>query len=180
MDDPIPQPWQAARNVYARRCRDGQLTLLSACLRQVAALYAFGRLEMKGSIGLLLVLSTVVLSAADAAAADAAAGEKLFRSRCMVCHSIESGAKHKVGPNLFGVVGAKIGTRDGYKYSPSYVAAGNKGVVWSDENLAEYLADPKPYIVKVSADPKAATKMTFKLAKKDEQQDVIAYLKTLK
>ena len=118
---------------------------------------------------MFLMMSTAVLPAGHAGAADAAAGEKLFRSRCMVCHSNESGAKPKVGPNLFGVVGAKIGTKDDYKYSPSYVAAGKKDMVWAEGNLAEYLADPK-----------AASKMTFKLAKNDEQQDVIAYLKTLK
>lgn len=134
----------------------------------------------RGSIVLFLMLSTAFLPAGQAAAADAAAGEKLFRSRCMVCHSIESGAKHKVGPNLFAIVGAKIGTRDGYKYSPSYVAAGKKDIVWADENLAEYLSDPKPYITKASGDPKATSKMAFKLAKSDERQDVVAYLKTLK
>ncbi len=129
---------------------------------------------------MLLMVSTAVLPAGHAGAADAAAGEKLFRSRCMVCHSNESGAKPKVGPNLFGVVGVKIGTKDDYKYSPSYVAAGKKDMVWAEENLAEYLADPKAYVAKASGDPKATSKMTFKLAKNDEQQDVIAYLKTLK
>ena len=44
---------------------------------------------------------------------DAARGEVWF-ARCAACHTIDRGGRHGVGPNLWGVAGAPLGTRAGY------------------------------------------------------------------
>ena len=75
---------------------------------------------MKRAFVLAAVIT--VAAASSALAADTAKGEKLFK-KCSACHTIKSGGKNKIGPNLFGVVGRKMGTGKGFKYSKSYLAA---------------------------------------------------------
>ena len=107
-------------------------------------------------------------------------GAKIVKKRCLNCHTIEKGGKKRVGPNLFGVYGSKPGGSKGYRYSKSYLQAAEKGTVWNDEAIFEYLASPKKFIRKVSGNPKARSKMNFKLKKEADRRDVIAYLKSQK
>ena len=126
-----------------------------------------------------LIAGAVTLGAGIALAqGDAAAGETVFK-KCKACHTAESGGKNKIGPNLFAVVGRQAGTVDGFKYSPSYVAAGEGGLVWAAESIFEYLLDPKAFMREVTGDPKAKTRMVLKLKKEDDRHNVIAYLETL-
>ncbi len=127
-------------------------------------------------------LSMLPLTVGAAQAGDAAKGEADFK-RCKACHAIiaddgtviQKGGK--TGPNLYGIVGEKVGAVEGFKFSPSLVAAGEAGIVWDEENLAEWVTDPKKWLAKVLDDPKAKTKMTFKLRKGGE--DMAAYLASL-
>ena len=115
-------------------------------------------------------------SATALAEGDPAKGKKVF-GKCKACHTLKAGAKNKVGPNLFGVVGRKAGTAPKYKYSKSYVTAGESGLTWNDEEIFEYLQDPTKYIRRITGDKKAKTKMKFKLKKERDRRDVISYLK---
>ncbi|MBB4303045.1 cytochrome c [Rhodobium orientis] len=129
---------------------------------------------------ILAIALTVAATGAASAAGDAAKGEKVSK-KCMACHTFDEGGKNKVGPNLFGVVGRPIGSHEGYKYSKDYVVLGEeKGMTWTEENIAAYLPDPKAFIRDQSGDPKARSKMTFKLTKDEDIADIIAYLATLK
>ena len=104
--------------------------------------------------------------AALLAAADAEQGAKVFR-KCQACHSVEEGGKHKVGPNLWNVVGAPIAGKDGFSYSAALAGHGGE---WSYETLATYLADPKGFA--------PGNKMSFVgLKKPDELAAVILYLR---
>lgn len=119
----------------------------------------------------LLVATGLVLTAGAAMAdGDTVNGEKLFK-RCAVCHTASAGAANRIGPNLFGVVGAIAGKRaTGFKYSP---ALSGSAIVWTDEMLDAWLTSPQKLV--------PGTRMTFAgINNADQRADVVAYLKTLK
>jgi cytochrome c2 len=47
-------------------------------------------------------------------AGDADKGEKVFKNLCAVCHSFNA---HGTGPNLSGVIGSAVASKDGFGYS---------------------------------------------------------------
>ena len=87
-------------------------------------------------------------------------------------------AKNRVGPVLTGVVGRTAGTFADYKYGKHMVEAGEAGLVWTEDEIFEFLLNPKKYLRTRLDNKKAKTKMSFKLKKEDQRADVIAYLKT--
>jgi cytochrome c len=100
----------------------------------------------------------------------AADGEKVFR-KCKACHQLGEGAKNRVGPILTNIVGGPAGVVDGFKYSKPLMAAAEDGLIWNEEELAAFLANPKKYM--------KGTKMSFAGLKKEEDQlAVIEYLKS--
>ncbi len=97
---------------------------------------------------------------------DAKKGKKVFR-KCRACHVADSD-KNKVGPSLQGVIGRKIASVDGFKYSQAFK---DSDITWSPETLAEFLKKPKSYI--------KGTKMAFAgLRKPEDIENVIAYLES--
>jgi cytochrome c len=115
------------------------------------------------------VAVALVLSTAAFAEGDATKGEATFR-QCKVCHAVGPGARAGVGPEQNGVVGSKAGARPGYNYSNAMKEAGEKGLVWTEENLDKYLENPKALV--------PGTKMIFPgLKKPEDRANVIAYLK---
>jgi cytochrome c len=103
-----------------------------------------------------------------AAADDVEAGKTAFK-KCALCHTTEAG-KNKVGPSLFGVVGRKSASLDGYNYSEAMKKFDH---TWDTQTLDAYLADPRAVV--------PGTKMIYPGIKdKAERDDVIAYLETLK
>lgn len=96
---------------------------------------------------------------------DPAKGKRVF-AQCMTCHAVQEG-RNNVGPSLYQIVGRESGSVAGFKYS-----AANSGsdVVWTEENLFEYLENPQAFI--------PGTIMVFPgLRSPQDRADVIAYLK---
>ena len=126
-----------------------------------------------------LMLSLVFffgLSCNMAFAGDVEKGKKVFK-KCAACHNVAEGAKHKTGPNLWKIHGAKAGVQDGYKYSAWLKGS---GIVWNDEELAAWASAKKVKVAKFGKDVKKS-KMIFAGLRKPEQiTNVIAYIKTLK
>lgn len=108
-------------------------------------------------------------------AQDAEAGEAVFK-KCVACHQAGPDAKNRTGPNLTAIVGRKAGAVEGFKYRDSIVAAGEKGLTWTDEQLAAYLEDPTKFLRSFLDDPKARSAMSFKLKGEQDRKDVIAFL----
>ncbi len=102
------------------------------------------------------------------ASADAGDGKKVFR-KCKACHTADKGGAHKVGPNLWDVVGRAKAGAAGYKFSG--VLSGLGGA-WTFADLDAFLAKPKAFA--------PGTKMTFNGVKKAaDRAAVIAYLRSL-
>jgi cytochrome c len=116
-------------------------------------------------------------------AADATKGEMVFK-KCMLCHRIGPDAANLIGPVLTGVIGRKAGTYPGYNYSPLMKAAGENGLVWTEDNITNYLPDPSAFLKKFLIEKgkadlaTGAAKMLFRLPSEQDRADVIAYLKT--
>jgi cytochrome c len=135
---------------------------------KVAMTWRVKPLEDRMKFALYLAAGLMVMTGVAHADGDASAGAKVFK-KCMACHTATA-AKNKVGPSLMGVVGRKVATEPGYKYSEAMVAFGAGGKVWDEATLTTYLAGPKAIVPK--------TKMTFPgLKTPQEIADVIAYLK---
>lgn len=129
---------------------------------------------------ILAALAATLSLTAPALAQDVAAGEKQF-NKCKACHMIvaDDGTEiqkgGKIGPNLYGVVGRVVGSREDFAgYGDGILLVKEKGLVWDEAMIAEYVKDPTKWLDANSGDPKARSKMAFKLAKGGE--DVAAYL----
>ena len=118
---------------------------------------------------LLFACAAAPVGAADLearlAAADSVRGERVFR-KCAACHTAEEDGRRKVGPNLWGIVGAPVAARDGFRYSRALTEFGGN---WTPERLDAYLANPRALVNRTS--------MIFSgLGREDDRADVIAFL----
>lgn len=120
-------------------------------------------------------LSGVLLAACGGsalAAGDAAKGKEVF-AQCSVCHMVGTGATTLIGPELNGVVGRKAASIANYPmYSPGMKTLGELGVVWTEENLDKWLANPKALL------PDSYMSMFPGIPEASDRANVIAYLKT--
>lgn len=97
--------------------------------------------------------------------ADLANGEKQF-ALCKACHTLSKTGRNGVGPDLYGVIGRKAGTAEGFNYSD---AMKESGKVWSVTSLDSYLKAPKTFV--------SGNKMAFAGIQNDKnRKDIIAYI----
>jgi cytochrome c len=101
-------------------------------------------------------------------AANVEAGQAVFK-KCAACHTVNSGGENKVGPNLWGIMGRKVGQHAGFAYSEALKGQGGE---WTFGRFAGYLYDPRGAI--------PGNKMAF-AGVQDTQDltDLIAYMRTV-
>jgi cytochrome c len=113
-----------------------------------------------------MVGAALVGLAAPAHANDAARGERLYAA-CKACHTLNAGGLQTAGPNLHGFFGREAAKAGSYAFSP---ALKNAGIVWNEQTLDRYLADPKAAV--------PGTRMIYPgMRKPEDRSDLIAYLK---
>ena len=126
-----------------------------------------------------LTASGIALSAGAALAeGDPTQGEKDFKKKCDACHSLKEG-KNKIGPSLFNIVGRQTGTAPGYKFSPDYVEAGQKGLKWDPEQLVAYLENPSKFLAANLKKARVKSRMRNKFKKIELRENIVAYLQFL-
>ena len=97
---------------------------------------------------------------------DALKGAALYQQHCTACHAIDS---NKIGPAHRGVVGRRVGSLPGYKYSDELARSRLR---WTPQTLNAWLEDPEELV--------AGQRMGFQVENPQERADLIAYLVTLK
>jgi cytochrome c len=103
------------------------------------------------------------------AEADIASGEKAAR-KCAACHTFDEGGAARIGPNLYGIVGASHAHVAGFAYSS--VMQEKSGQPWTFEELDHFIANPRGYM--------PGTIMSFVGIKKPEERaDLLVYLNSL-
>jgi len=132
---------------------------------------------MKVTIPVLFLASiamasvTIPVAANGNSSGDAKRGKMLFM-QCAACHSVKAGAPHKVGPNLSGIIGAKMGVQDKFRYSAAMTKAGTAGKKWTGKSLDSFIANPRGAI--------PGNSMSFGgIPDKKKRQDIIAYIESL-
>lgn len=94
---------------------------------------------------------------------------RLSFGQCAVCHTYQEGQAHRVGPNLFGIVGADAGKAEGFNFTK---AMRESGIVWTEESLDAFMEDPQTYV--------RGNRMAY-MGESDAETraNIIAFLKTL-
>jgi cytochrome c len=89
--------------------------------------------------------------------------------RCAACHGFDMGGRHRIGPNLYDIVGAAKAARPGFAYSAAMKGlSGN----WDYDALDAYLASPTNFA--------PGNKMVFPgVPDPGERADIILFLRNL-
>lgn len=77
------------------------------------------------------------------AGADISKGQALVAQQCSSCHDVAKGGPAGVGPDLYGIVGAKMFSQPGFSYSAAVKA--KAGGTWTAETLSDWLANPMAF-----------------------------------
>lgn len=104
------------------------------------------------------------------ASADVAAGQQVAQRQCASCHSFNEGGRAGVGPNLYGIVGAKHAHAEGFNYSQAIRGMADKP--WTYEELNAWIHSPRGYA--------PGNRMSFAgLSNAQQRANLIAYLRSI-
>jgi len=120
------------------------------------------------AVAALIDLAGTGAASAQAAGGDPKRGAEVFRAQCASCHAVEAGKSSPIGPHLYGVVGRKAASAEGFRYSAAFQKL---DLTWTATSLNEYLENPWAV---APGTPKALVVPSAR-----NRADVIAYLGTL-
>ncbi|MEO7208826.1 MAG: PQQ-dependent sugar dehydrogenase [Steroidobacteraceae bacterium] len=110
-----------------------------------------------------------VLAAAPAFGADANAGKSIFRERCSVCHTAESGDNGGAqGPSLIGVMGRAAASAPQFSYT---AALRDSKLAWDGATLNRFLAAPSSVV--------PGTSMLIAVQGDADRDNLIAYFQSV-
>jgi cytochrome c len=95
-------------------------------------------------------------------------GPTLFKQQCATCHTNNTTDPVRQGPSLFGVIGRRAGSVEGFHYSPGFAKA---DFAWDDAKLDAWITNPQAVI--------PGTVMAYRQAKPETRAAIIGYLKEL-
>jgi len=95
-------------------------------------------------------------------------GPTLFKQQCATCHTNNLNDPARQGPSLFGVVGRRAGSVEGFHYSTGFTKA---DFAWDDAKLDAWMTNPQAVI--------PGSVMAYRQAKSEIRAAIIAYLKEL-
>jgi glucose/arabinose dehydrogenase len=110
-----------------------------------------------------------VLAAAPALGLDANAGKSLFRERCSVCHTAESGDNGGAqGPSLIGLMGRAAASAPRFSYT---TALRDSKLTWDVATLKRFLAAPTSVV--------PGTSMLLAVPSESDRDNLIAYFQSV-
>jgi cytochrome c len=115
----------------------------------------------------IAVIAWADLAAGVSQAADIAKGEAAFVRQCAICHTIDKGGEHRLGPNLFGILGRRAGSAQGFRYTNAFRTTAT--FEWTEGLLGPWIALPSVMV--------PGTAMgTFPGVSDRDKDDIVAYL----
>ena len=100
-----------------------------------------------------------------------ALGAQIYASKCSLCHDNSQHMVNDIGPALFGVVDRRVGSVEGFLYTPALRDAYDRGDTWTPAALNKFLTNPSHV--------RPGTGMPYMIPNAKQRAGVIAYLKTL-
>ncbi|PTX54608.1 cytochrome c [Litoreibacter ponti] len=95
-------------------------------------------------------------------------GERQFKRKCSVCHTLTPSSARRAGPTLYNLFGRRAGTVEDYRYSPILTGS---DIIWDEDSIdALFDEGPDHYI------PGSNMPMQ-RIVKRTDRDDLVAYLK---
>ncbi len=95
-------------------------------------------------------------------------GERQFRRKCSVCHSLADDGARRAGPTLAGLFGRPAGAVSGYKYSETVATL---GLDWTEETSDQLFDIGPDHFIPGSKMPMQ------RIVKPEDRRDLIEFLK---
>ena len=115
--------------------------------------------------------SLLLFSASIAFAQDA--GQAAFQV-CAACHSVGTQGNKVEGPNLLGIVGRKIASQPGYKYSEAMKKYAVEHQAWTEELLDQYIKNAEEVVPGTSMNNSPSVRSA------NTRKSIVEYLKAQK
>lgn len=95
-------------------------------------------------------------------------GERQFRRKCSICHSLTEDGQRRAGPTLAGLFGRSAGAIEGYVYSDTVA---NLGIAWTEETIDKLFDLGPDHFIPGSKMPMQ------RITRPEDRSDLIQFLK---